>query len=33
MDFDSIRILTGDVARLAGACEKATAMHQGRKEQ
>jgi hypothetical protein len=32
MDLVSIRILTGDVARLAGCCEKATGVHEGKKE-
>jgi hypothetical protein len=33
MDLVSARILTGDVARLAGCCEKATGIHERRKEQ
>jgi hypothetical protein len=32
MDFVSIRITTGDVARLAGSCEKAAGVHEGKKE-
>jgi hypothetical protein len=32
IDFVSIRILTGDVARLADSCEKATGVHGGKKE-
>ena len=32
MDFVSIRIITGDVARLASSCEKATGVHEGEKE-
>ena len=32
IDFVSTRILTGDVARLAGCCEKATGVHEGKKE-
>ena len=32
MDFVSVSIITGDVARLAGFCDKATAVHQGKKE-
>jgi hypothetical protein len=32
MDFASIRIITGDVARLAGSCEKVIGVHEGKKE-
>jgi len=32
MNFVSIRIITGDVARLASSCEKATGVHEGEKE-
>ena len=32
MNFVSIRITTGDVARLARSCEKATGVHEGKKE-
>ena len=32
MDFASIRIITGDVARLAGFYDKATGVHEGKKE-
>jgi len=32
VDLVSTRILTGDVARLAGCCEKATGVHEGKKE-
>ena len=33
MDFALIRIIiTGDVARLAGCCDQATGVHEGRKE-
>ena len=32
MNFVSIRIITGDVARLASSCEKATGVHEGDKE-
>jgi hypothetical protein len=32
MNFVSIRITTGDVACLAGSCEKATGVHEGKKE-
>ena len=32
MNFVSIRITTGDVARLAGSCEKATGVHEGKTE-
>jgi hypothetical protein len=32
MDFVSIRIITGDVARLAGFREEATGVHEGKKE-
>jgi hypothetical protein len=31
MNFVSIRISAGDVARLAGCCEKATGVHEGKK--
>jgi len=30
MNFVSTCTITGDVARLAGCCEKATGVHQGR---
>jgi hypothetical protein len=33
MDFASTRIIiTGDAARLAGCCDKATGVHEGKKE-
>jgi hypothetical protein len=32
MNFVSIRVTTGDVARLAGSCEKATGAHERKKE-
>ena len=32
MDLVSTRILTGDVARLAGCCDKATGVHEGKTE-
>jgi len=32
MNLVSTRILTGDVARLTGCCEKATGVHEGKKE-
>ena len=32
MNFVSIRITTGDVGRLASSCEKATGVHEGKKE-
>ena len=32
MNFVSIRITNGDVARLASSCEKATGVHGGKKE-
>ena len=32
MNFVSIRIITGDVARLASSCEKAPGVHEGEKE-
>jgi len=32
MNLVSTRILTGDVARLAGSCEKHTGVHEGKKE-
>jgi hypothetical protein len=31
MDLVSTRIITGDVARLTGFCEKATGAHEGKK--
>ena len=31
-DLVSIRIITGDLAWLAGSCEQATAVHEGKKE-
>jgi hypothetical protein len=33
MGFVWIRIITGDVARLAGFYKKATAVHEGKKEE
>jgi hypothetical protein len=33
MGFVWTRIITGDVARLAGFYEKATAVHEGKKEE
>ena len=33
MSFVSNRIITGDVARLAGLYEKATGVHEGRRKQ
>jgi hypothetical protein len=33
MDLFSIRVITGDVARLAGFHEKATGVHDGRKKE
>ena len=32
MDLVAARIITGDVARLAGLYEKATGVHEGKKE-
>ena len=32
MNFVSILITTGDVAGLASSCEKATGVHEGKKE-
>jgi hypothetical protein len=32
MDLVSPRVITGDVARLVGCCEKATGAHEGKKE-
>jgi hypothetical protein len=32
MDFASTRIITGDVTRLAGCCDQATGVHEGKKE-
>ena len=32
MDLVATRIITGDVARLAGCCETATGAHEGKKE-
>ena len=32
MDFVSIPIITGDVTRLAGCCEKDAGVHEGKKE-
>jgi hypothetical protein len=32
IDCASTRIITGDLARLAGSCEKAAGVHEGKKE-